>query len=68
MSRTHGHKMGALSAKASQKDLEVLREMIEAGKLKPVIDTCYPLSETAQAIRHLETKHARGKIVIGVAQ
>ncbi|MBZ0286977.1 MAG: NAD(P)-dependent alcohol dehydrogenase [Anaerolineae bacterium] len=66
MSRTEGHKMGALTAKPSQKDLDALRELIEAGKVVPVIDQCYPLSETADAIRHLETKHARGKIVISV--
>jgi NADPH:quinone reductase-like Zn-dependent oxidoreductase len=59
-----GKKMGGLSAHASQADLMVLREMIEAGKLKPVIDRRYPLSETAEALRYLGDGHARGKIVI----
>ncbi|MBO0683109.1 MAG: zinc-binding dehydrogenase [Candidatus Dormibacteraeota bacterium] len=41
--------------------------MIEAGKLRPVIDRTYPLEETADAIRHLEAGRARGKIVVRVA-
>jgi NADPH:quinone reductase-like Zn-dependent oxidoreductase len=44
----------------------VLKELIEAGKLTPVIDRTYPLSEAPEAIRHLEQGHARGKIVLRV--
>jgi NADPH:quinone reductase-like Zn-dependent oxidoreductase len=51
-------------ATTPKKDLLVLRELLEAGKLKPVIDKCYPLSETAKAIRYLMEEHARGKVVI----
>jgi NADPH:quinone reductase-like Zn-dependent oxidoreductase len=40
--------------------------MIEAGKVRPVIDRTYPLSQTAEAIRYLEEGHAKGKIVITV--
>ncbi|MBI5348096.1 MAG: zinc-binding dehydrogenase, partial [Chloroflexi bacterium] len=40
------------------------RELLEAGKLNPVIDKCYPLSETAKAMRYLMDEHARGKVVI----
>jgi NADPH:quinone reductase-like Zn-dependent oxidoreductase len=47
-------------------DLPVLRELIEAGKLRPVIDRAYPLNETADAMRHLGSGHARGKVVITV--
>ncbi len=43
-----------------------MKELIEAGKVTPVIDRTYPLSETAEAIRYLEEGHARGKIVITV--
>ncbi len=53
-------------AKISQSDLEFLKELIEAGDVVSVIDKVYPLSETPKAIRHLETGHARGKVVIEV--
>ena len=53
-------------AKINQKDLIVLKELIETGKVKPVIDRRYPLSETSEAIRYLEEGHARGKSVIMV--
>jgi NADPH:quinone reductase-like Zn-dependent oxidoreductase len=48
----------------NQKDLIYIKELLEAGKVVPVIDKRYPLSETAQAIRYLEQGHARGKVVI----
>jgi NADPH:quinone reductase-like Zn-dependent oxidoreductase len=59
-----GKKMGGLAAKASQRDLVFVKELLEAGKIKPVIDRRYPLSEVAEAIRYLEEGHARGKVVI----
>jgi len=64
MSEKGGRKMGAVSAKINQKDLAVLKELLEAGKITPVIDRCYPLSEAAEALRYLGEGHARGKIVI----
>jgi NADPH:quinone reductase-like Zn-dependent oxidoreductase len=51
-------------AKINQKDLLYVKGLLEAGKLIPVIDRCYPLRETPQAIRYLVTKHATGKVVI----
>jgi NADPH:quinone reductase-like Zn-dependent oxidoreductase len=51
-------------AKSSQGDLTQLGELIATGKLKPVIDRRYALSETADALRHLEEGHARGKVII----
>jgi len=66
MSETGGKKMGGVSAKRDQKDLAFLKELAEAGKVVPVIDRRYPLSETAEAIRYLEQGHARGKVVITV--
>jgi NADPH:quinone reductase-like Zn-dependent oxidoreductase len=50
----------------SKDDLLALKDLIEAGKVRPVIDRTYPLSETAEAIRYLETGRARGKVVIAV--
>lgn len=62
-----GQKFGSFSAKANQKDLIFLKELLEAGKIKPVIDRRYPLSETAEALRYIGGGHARAKIVIQVA-
>lgn len=53
-------------ANCNRDDLVVIRDLIEAGKLEPVIDRTYSLSEVPEAIRYLEEGHARGKIVITV--
>ena len=50
----------------NSKDLTILKEWIEAGKVKPVIDHTYPLSDAPQAFRYLDKEHARGKVVIMV--
>ncbi|MFL6251826.1 MAG: NAD(P)-dependent alcohol dehydrogenase, partial [Actinomycetes bacterium] len=55
-----------LVSKERSQDLLVLKELIEAGKVTPVIDRTYPLAEAPEAIRYLEKGHARGKIVIRV--
>ena len=47
-------------------DLVLLRELVESGKVRPVIDRTYPLSDTPEAFRYLERGHARGKVVITV--
>ncbi|HVS05641.1 MAG TPA: NAD(P)-dependent alcohol dehydrogenase [Candidatus Dormibacteraeota bacterium] len=62
-----GQTLRPFVAKSSSDDLEFLRGIIEAGKVTPVIDRTYPLSESAEAIRYLETGHARGKVVISVS-
>ncbi|HVU67419.1 MAG TPA: zinc-binding dehydrogenase, partial [Ktedonobacteraceae bacterium] len=59
-------KMGNVLAGPDQQDLAFLGELLERGKVVPVIDRRYPLSEVAQAIRYLEEGHARGKVVITV--
>jgi NADPH:quinone reductase-like Zn-dependent oxidoreductase len=50
----------------SKENLAALRELIEAGKVTPVIDRTYPLIEAAEAIRYLERGHPRGKVVVTV--
>lgn len=66
MSMTGSKKMGALSAKPDQEDLVFVKELVEAGKVMPVIDRRYPLSEVGEALRYLEEGHAGGKVVITV--
>jgi NADPH:quinone reductase-like Zn-dependent oxidoreductase len=60
------HKLRPLAAKPQKADLQFLKELIEAGKLTPVIDRTYWLSETADVMRHLTEKQGRGKTVITV--
>jgi NADPH:quinone reductase-like Zn-dependent oxidoreductase len=67
VSKTGNRKIGLMGvSKPNQKDLLVMKELLEAGKVVPVIDRRYPLSETADAIRYLEAGHARGKVIITV--
>ncbi len=57
-------KMRFFMAKVSQKDLVLLSDLLATGKVVPVIDRRYPLSDAAEALRYLEEGHARGKVVI----
>ena len=57
---------GLRSSMETEDRLAVLKELVEAGKITPVIDRTYQLSEVAEAIRYLEEGHARGKVVITV--
>ncbi len=61
-------KMGMMMAELNKKDLTILGDMIQSGKVKPVIDRTYPLSQIADALRYLEEGHARGKVIITVGQ
>jgi len=65
--RASQHVVPLFLAKLSKEDLVILQGLLEAGKVKPVIDRTYSLSETAEAIRYLEAGHARGKVVISVS-
>lgn len=67
MSESGGRKMSGVSAKRNQKDLAFLKELVEAGKVVPVIDRSYPLNEAAEALRYLGKGHAKGKVVITMA-
>ena len=66
LSRFVSQRMVPFMAKRSNEDLIVLTDLIESGKVTPVIDRTFPLSRTADAIRYLEEGHARGKVVITV--
>jgi NADPH:quinone reductase-like Zn-dependent oxidoreductase len=61
-----GQKLGGLNSKVKQEDLVALTELIDAGRVTPVIDRTYPLIEAPDAIRYLAEGHARGKVVITV--
>src|SRR6266705_1114534 len=62
-SMTGNKKVGLMgTAKMNQKDLVYMKELLEAGKVVPVIDRRYPLSEVPEALRYLEEGHARGKV------
>jgi NADPH:quinone reductase-like Zn-dependent oxidoreductase len=67
-SKAGGQRVGLMpTMQSTKKDLVFMRELLEAGKVVPVIDKRYPLSETAEAIRYLETGRARGKVIVAVA-
>jgi NADPH:quinone reductase-like Zn-dependent oxidoreductase len=66
MSERSGRNMKVLTAKPSQKDLNFMKELIEAGKVRSVVDKCYPLREAAEALRYLGTGHARGKVIVTI--
>jgi NADPH:quinone reductase-like Zn-dependent oxidoreductase len=59
-------KFAQYRTKSSKQDLTILGELVEAGKLRPVIDRTYKLSDAAEALRYLNEGHARGKIIINV--
>ncbi len=64
MSRTGGQKLGALTARIKQSDLVIIKEFLESGKVRPVIDRRYPFSQVPEAFRYFGEGHARGKVVI----
>ena len=66
LSKFISKKLMVFLAKPNKEDLNAIRELMAAGKVKPVIDKSYRLSEVPDAIRYLEHKHARGKVVINL--
>ena len=64
LSNQNGKMLGSLTTKSNNKDLVFIKRLIECGKVKPVIDRTYPLSEVPlQALRYYEDRHTRGKVV-----
>ena len=66
LSMVVGQKLRGLATKEKKEDLEAVRELIEAGKVTPVVDRTYPLIEAPDAIRYLEQGHPGGKVVVAV--
>ena len=64
LSRFVGQKLGTFVSRENHGDLMVLKELIEAGQVIPVVDRAYPLSDVPDAIRYMREGHARGKVVI----
>lgn len=64
---TGGQKLGSFLVRPNE-DLPLMKELIETGKVKPVIDRCYPLSQASQAFRYYGERHARGKVIITMEQ
>ncbi|HEX7169207.1 MAG TPA: NAD(P)-dependent alcohol dehydrogenase, partial [Rubrobacter sp.] len=60
-------KLATFVSSENHEDMIILEELIESGKVTPVIDRTYPLSEVPNAIRYLEEGHAKGKVVVTVA-
>jgi NADPH:quinone reductase-like Zn-dependent oxidoreductase len=59
-------KFGMMLAELNPNDLRIIGDLMQSGKITPVIDKTYPLSEVPEALRYLEQGHARGKVVISV--
>jgi NADPH:quinone reductase-like Zn-dependent oxidoreductase len=66
ISKTSNKKMGTFLQRANQQDLVFMKELMESGEVKPVIDRRYTLSEVPEAFRYFEQGHAQGKVVISV--
>jgi NADPH:quinone reductase-like Zn-dependent oxidoreductase len=66
LSRIGRKKIRFFIAKMNAKDLVFLKDLLQAGKITPVIDRCYPLSQAAEALRYREEGHAKGKVVITI--
>ncbi len=61
-----GSKKLTLIMHKPNKDLNIIKELFESGKIKPVVDRCFPLSETAEAFQYFGEGHFKGKVVITV--
>jgi len=67
LSRFVSQKLVTFLARPNKQDLTIMHDLMKAGKVRPVIDKRYRLSEVPEAIRYLKERHARGKVVITLA-
>ena len=66
VSRKGGKKIGNMLAHIRKDDMRLMKELMESGKVVPVVDNVFPLDEVAEAYRYVEAKHARGKVVVAM--
>lgn len=66
VSEKNGRRLSSMLVIPNRKDLVVMKELVEAGKVTPVVDRVYPLAETAAALRYYSQGHSRGKVIIAV--
>lgn len=64
--KANGQQVKIFNAQINSKDLMLLASWLESGQIKSVIDNCYPLNQTAEALSYLEKGHARGKVIISI--
>lgn len=67
-SKKGGQRFGTFVKKPTQEKLAFVKELLETGRIAPVIDRCYPLHEAAEALRYLKAGHTTGKVVITLGQ
>ena len=63
-SKTDSPRISIVSLVQNQQDLVLMKDLLESGKVVPVIDGCYPLSQIAEAFWYFEKEHPKGKVVI----
>ena len=66
LARLSNQKTYTLTLEHNEKDLVFIKDLLESGKIKPVIDACYPLSKTSDAFWYFEKEHPKGKVVISM--
>jgi NADPH:quinone reductase-like Zn-dependent oxidoreductase len=66
ISRTRAQNIHIVMQEHNESDLNFIKELLESGKIEPVIDQCYPLRETPEAFRYFEKVHPQGKVVISM--
>jgi NADPH:quinone reductase-like Zn-dependent oxidoreductase len=68
LSKSGGQQFSVLMAKANAQDLSLIKELIEAGQVKPVLEKIYAFEQIPEALRHLGEGHAKGRLVVRVAR